>query len=83
MARAILNIASLTDFEQVRISLKFADDITLSQGIRSFFKVNMVRALDEVDIELTSVIGAYWTNFKAQSSQMLAIHTILVLWRTT
>ena len=72
----------MSNYDEVRISLKFADDRTLREGTRSFFKQNMSRVLQQVDAELTSVLGVFWTNLKAQSSQLLAIHTILVLWRT-
>ena len=72
----------MSDYDEVRIRLKFADDNALSEGTRAYYKENMSRVLEQVDTELTSVLGAYWTNLKAQSDQMLAIHTILVVWRT-
>ena len=81
LTEAIENIDSLTNFEEVRIRLKFADDLTLSQGTRSFFKENMASVIQKVDSELTNTLGSYWTTLKAQSQQMHAIHTILVLWR--
>ena len=41
----------------------------------------MTTVLEAIESELTAVLGTYWTTLQAQSSQLLAIHTILVLWR--
>ena len=79
----ISKIEQLTDFEEVKLKLKFADDLSLSAGTRTFFKNNVKRVLEAVDAELTAVLGAFWTNLRAQSQDLLSTHTILVLWRAT
>ena len=63
----ISKIEQLTDFEEVKLKLKFADDLSLSAGTRTFFKNNVKRVLEAVDAELTAVLGAFWTNLRAQS----------------
>ena len=73
-------IEKLTDFEAVKLRLKFASDHELSTGTRSFFKTNMLNVMTAVDSELTSVLGANWTTLKTQSNGLFASHTILVLW---
>lgn len=65
MSDTLSKIEDLTDFEEVKLRLKFADDLTLSAGTRSFFKVNMRLVLETIDVELTAVLGPYWTNLRA------------------
>ena len=43
----------------------------------------MGAVIESVDEELLAVLGKYWTHLKAQSKGMIAVHTILVLWRAT
>ena len=71
-----------TDYEFFKISLKFATDDELSSGTRSFYKTHMGKIVQEVDKELTGVLGQDWTTLKGQNQGMIAIHTVLVLWRT-
>ena len=64
LSAALANIEALTDYDDVRLKLKFADDLVLSQGTRSFFKENMGRVIDAVDQELTYILGQFWTDLK-------------------
>ena len=74
------NLEKLTDFQGIKLSLKFASDEELSHGTRSFYNSKMAPFLEAIDSEVTSVLGDFWTNMKSQSQQLFAIHSILVLW---
>ena len=53
-----------TDYEYFKISLKFAIDDELSSGTRSFYKTRMSKIVQEVDEELSRVLGQDWTTLK-------------------
>ena len=74
-------LEEITDYENVKLNLKFASDEELSNGTRSFFTKQMGSVIETIDDELTAVLGDSWTNLKSQSKGMIAVHTILVLWR--
>ena len=74
-------IEGMTSFKDYKLRLKFATDEELSVGTRHFFNNAMKHVIGAVDAELTSVLGSYWVNMKAQSNLLVAVHSILVLWK--
>ena len=70
-----------TDYEYFKLSLKFASDEELSRGTRTFFNKRMSKLVEEVDLELSEVLGEDWATMKKQNNGLIAIHTLLVLWR--
>jgi len=74
-------VEEMTEFNEIKLQLKFATDDELSDGTRHYFTKNMKGVMLAIDEELTAKLGSYWTNFKSQSKGMFAIHTILVLWK--
>ena len=76
-----MRLEELTDYEDVKLQLKFASDEEMSIGTRAFFKTKMSVILAIVSAELHAALGDYWATLTKQSDQVIAIHSILVLWR--
>lgn len=81
LTEILSKIEGMTEFNETKLQLKFATDDELSDGTRRYFTKNMKSVMLAIDEELTTQLCDYWTNFKAQSNGMFAIHTILVLWK--
>ena len=77
----LTKIEGMTEFNEIKLQLKFATDDELSDGTRQYFTKNMKSVMLAIDEELTTKLCGYWCDFKAQSKGMFAIHTILVLWK--
>ena len=83
LSQTLEKLEEITDLAAVQLNLKFASDEELSAGTRSFFTKQMGTVIAAVDDELVAVLGKSWSQLKAQSKGMIAVHTILVLWRAT
>lgn len=62
--------------------LNWMPDRQISLTLSSFYKKEMIAVVDEVEQELFSVLGPRWVNMRGQSEGLIAVHSVLCLWRT-
>lgn len=79
----INNFEARTGFDQVVQQTKQAKTDKEFHRIKSgFYGTNCYAAFDTVDKEIFNVIGEPWNELKKIHDGFVAVHTMLVLWRT-
>ena len=70
----------MIDLKPILSKVEICDRNTLKEIVNDFYSTKMQVVVDSVDVEIGSVLGSLWTDFKAQNEKKLAVHMLLVIW---